>query len=69
MTVHLTKFVDRVCGHEARGSRDFVMSITDAKNLQADITRLLLELHELREQVANASKNEVITVKMNGGSF
>ena len=69
MNIHLNKFVDRVRGHEARGSRDFVMSMTDAKDLHADITRLLLELHTLREQVTNTPKEEVITVKMDGGSF
>ena len=69
MTIHLNKFVDRVRGHEARGSRDFVMSMTDAKDLHAEITRLLLELHNLREQVTNTPKEEVITVKMDGGSF
>ena len=50
MTLHLQKFVDRVRGHEARGSRDFVMTLAEAKDMHADITRLLLELHELREQ-------------------
>jgi hypothetical protein len=69
MTIHLTKFVDRVRGHEARGARDFTMSMTDAKDLHADITRLLLELHELREQSAKNTQEEVITVKMDGGSF
>jgi DNA primase len=69
MTMHLTKFVDRVRGHEARGSRDFVMSMHDAKDLHADITRLLIELHDFREQRAQPPQEEVITVKMDGGSF
>lgn len=69
MTMHLTKFVDRVRGHEARGSKDFIMSITDAKDLHADITRLLIELRDLREQLTQLPQEEVITVKMNGGSF
>jgi hypothetical protein len=69
MTIHLTKFVDRVRGHEARGSRDFVMSMTDAKDLHADITRLLLELYNMREHVADSAQEEVIQVKMDGGSF
>jgi hypothetical protein len=69
MTIHLTKFVDRVRGHEARGARDFVMSMNDARDLHADITRLLLELHDLREQTALNAQEEVITVKMDGGSF
>jgi hypothetical protein len=56
MTIHLTKFVDRVRGHEARGARDFVMTMTDAKDLHADITRLLVELRDLHEQVAKSPK-------------
>ena len=69
MTIHLVKFVDRVRGHEAKGARDFVMSMTDAKDLHADITRLLLELHDLREQTVKSAQEEVITVRMDGGSF
>jgi hypothetical protein len=68
VTIHLTKFVDRVRGHEARGAKDFVMTITDAKDLHADITRLLIELHTLREQAAR-SQEEVITVQIGGGQF
>jgi hypothetical protein len=67
MTIHLQKFVDRVRGHEARGSRDFVMSMTDAKDLHADITRLMLELHNLRDRVS--APEQVITVELGGGSF
>ena len=67
MTIHLQKFVDRVRGHEARGARDFVMSMTDAKDLHADITRLMLELHDLREQAS--APEQVITVQVGGGSF
>jgi hypothetical protein len=69
MTIHLQKFVDRVRGHEARGARDFVMSMTDAKDLHADVTRLLLELHGLREQALNTEAEQVITVQVGGGSF
>jgi hypothetical protein len=69
MTVHVTRFVDRVRGHEAKGSRDFVMSMTDAKDLHADITRLLVELHELRNQLADRQANETITVQLTGGAF
>ena len=68
MTVHIHKFVDRVRGHEARGARDFVMSMTDAKDLHADVTRLLLMLQELQQR-ATSDPQEVITVKMDGGSF
>jgi hypothetical protein len=69
MTLHIQKFVDRVRGFESRGARDFVMPIADAKDLHADITRLLLELHDLREKQSKPPEEEVITIKMNGGSF
>jgi hypothetical protein len=70
MSIHLQKFVDRVRGFEARGAREFTMSIQDAKDLHADITRLLIDLQTFRESAAvSSSDNEVITVQMDGGSF
>lgn len=69
MTIHLQKFVDRVRGHEARGSRDFVMSMNEAKDLHADITRLLLELHNLKQLAVAAQQEATVTVKMDGGAF
>jgi hypothetical protein len=68
MSLHIQRFVDRLRGQEARGIKDFVMSMTDAKDLHADITRLLLELQTLKES-APASESEVITIKMDGGTF
>lgn len=67
MSLHIQRFVDRLRGQEARGVRDFVMSMPDAKDLHADITRLLLELQELKQKPTDAQ--EVITIKMDGGSF
>jgi len=69
MSLHLQKFVDRVRGIEARGGRDLVMSMTEAKDLHADITRLLIDLQQLRETVATNQVEETITIKMDGGSF
>jgi hypothetical protein len=70
MSMHLQKFVDRVRGFEARGAKDFIMSMSDAKDMHADITRLLIDLQNLREQAVKfAEKEEVITVTMDGGKF
>jgi hypothetical protein len=69
MSLHLQKFVDRVRGHEARGAKDFVMTLAEAKDMHADITRLLLELHDLRERTIKPQTEEVITVQVGGGSF
>lgn len=72
MSIHLQKFVDRVRGFEARGAREFTMSLQEAKDLHADVTRLLLDLQNLREALAQqqaTGEDQVITVKMDGGAF
>jgi len=70
MSIHLQRFVDRVRGFEARGAREFTMSIQDAKDLHADITRLLIDLQAFREQQAQkAQEPEVIRVEVDGGAF
>jgi hypothetical protein len=70
MSIHLQRFVDRVRGFEARGAREFTMSIQDAKDLHADITRLLIDLQTFREQQAEkAQEPEVIRVEVDGGAF
>ena len=69
MSLHITRFVDRLRGFEARGQREFTMSITDAKDLHADITRLLLALTELQTQVVAQKQAEVMEIEMHGGSF
>jgi len=70
MSIFLQKFVDRVRGLEARGARDFVMSMADAKDLHADITRLLIDLQTLREKtILKDTGDEVITVTIDGGTF
>ena len=69
MSVHLQKFIDRIQGFEARGAKDFTMSMVDAKGMHADLTRLLLELQNLKEQAFAAKEDEVITVQVGGGTF
>ena len=70
MSIFLQKFVDRVRGLEARGARDFTMSMADAKDLHADITRLLIDLQTLREKtMLKDTGDEVITVRIDGGTF
>jgi hypothetical protein len=69
MSVHLQRFVDRVQGNESRGLKDFTMSMTDARALHADLTRLLIELQALREQAIVQPQEEIVTVNMDGGAF
>lgn len=69
VSIHLQKFVDRVRGFESRGTKDFIMSMAEAKDLHADITRLLIRLQELQEAATARDSEEVITVQVTGGSF
>lgn len=67
--MHIQKFVDRVRGQEARGVRDFVMTINEAKDLHADITRLLLELHALQQQATTTANNDTAQMQIGGGQY
>jgi len=67
--ISLQKFVDRVQGCEARGLKDVSFSLTEAKAMQADLTRLLLELQAVRQNANKPLEEEVIRVNMDGGSF
>ena len=63
--IHIQRFIERLQGFDARGSKDFSMSMRDAKDLHADITKLLLVLQN--KQTNNA--DEVIEVQITGGKF
>lgn len=68
--LHINKFIDRLRGFEARGQKDFNMSLADAKDLHADITKLLLRVQALQEKSQTPEKtDDVIEVKLTGGQF
>lgn len=68
--LHINRFIDRLKAADARNQRDFTMSIIDARNLHADITKLLLSLQDQHEKsVAAASTGPTVNMQMDGGSF
>jgi hypothetical protein len=70
MSLHINRFVDRVKAADARSQRDFTMSIGDAKDLHADITKLLLVLQTLQQQATvPAAAPPGAEVDIDGGSF
>jgi len=69
MSMHINRFVDSIKAHEARQQRDFVMSMRDAKDLHADITKLLLAVQQLQAQVLDQQQDSVVSVEVQGGSF
>ena len=69
MSLHINRFIDLIKAQESRGGRDINMSLRDAKDLHADITKLLLNLHNLQQAAVTAQQNNAVTVEMQGGSF
>ena len=67
MSLHINRFVDRIKAHESRAARDFSMPMQDARDLHADITKLLAQVQELHEQATQ--KPETVQVEITGGSF
>ena len=68
MSLHINRFIDRIKAFESKGQRDFIMTMNEARDLHADITKLLLVLQTLHEQ-PSATNQESITVEIQGGSF
>ena len=66
MSLHINRFVDAIKAAESRGQRDLTISLRDAKDLHADITKLLLALHVLHEQ---PDETKPVKLELDGGSF
>lgn len=66
--IHITKLIDRIKAAESRGSRDFVLTIQEAKDLHTDLTKLLMRVTDLQQQLLEA-QDPTITVEVGGGSF
>ena len=70
MSLHINRFIDRIKSADSRSQRDFTMSMSDAKDLHADITKLLLALQTLQQQVTLPTAAPADSeVEINGGSF
>jgi hypothetical protein len=65
--LYIKRFIDRLQSFESRGVKDFTCPIQDAKNLHADITKLLIDLEHAKNQPP--AQEQTITVQMEGGSF
>jgi hypothetical protein len=65
---HINRFIDRLRQAENRQQRDIVLSISDARDLHADITRLLLAIEQKRQE-PQAKSQEVQEIQVSGGTF
>lgn len=67
MTLHIKKFMDKMSLTEGKQSKDVVLSITDARGLRDDITKLLSDLYELNKLKDKDNGN--IQIEIKGGTF
>ena len=65
--VHIKRFVDRVRGTDFSGNKPLVMPAEDAKGLNADITKLLIDLQNTQSQQVGAQSTDNIV--LSGGDF
>jgi len=66
MSIHINRFIDRVRSLEHRGQRDFTMTMAEARDLQADLAKLLLALHVAAQ---TTQTDGTTTVEIDGGGF
>lgn len=68
MLLHINKFLDRVKSAEGRAQRELTMTLAEARDLHADITRVLILLQDSHEQ-RQAPSSEIGTIEVDGGRF
>lgn len=71
MSLHINRFLDKIRAAESRQQREVAMTVNEARDLHADITKLLLVVEELRSRLdsPNNTTSDVVTVTMDGGTF
>ena len=69
LSLHLKKFNDRVKVMNQTNSRELNLSAAEARQLQADIFDLLLQIAELTKVKKDEVADTQITVDFDGGNF
>ena len=69
LSLHINRFIDRVQGLDHRTNQVLTMTATEARDLVADLARVLLDLNALRSRTVNDHREETVTVRMDGGSY
>lgn len=67
MSLHINRFIDRVRSADHRGQRDLVMTMTEARDLQADLAKLLLALHHAHR--SDDTPDDQTNLEIDGGRF
>jgi hypothetical protein len=69
LSLHLKKFNDRIKVMNQTNSKDLVLSVAEARQLQADIFDLLTKINDLTELRKTVEQETLVSVEMDGGNF
>lgn len=71
MTLHINRFVDKIRAVESKNQRDVTLTINEARDLHAEITKLLLKLNVIEEKMIQSleSATDTVKVEIQGGTF
>lgn len=67
MSLHITRFLDRIRAAESRQQREVTMTLIEARDLHTDITRILMQLNDMRSAVI--VPDQVTKIEIQGGAF
>ncbi len=65
--LHINQFLDRLRAADARQQRNFTMTMHEARNLHADITKLLLAVQS--QHTTDHNNSAPTEVEISGGGF
>ena len=71
MTLHINRFVDKIRAVESKNQRDVTLTINEARDLHAEITKLLLKLNVMEEKMIQSMEaaTDTVKVEIQGGTF
>jgi hypothetical protein len=71
MTLHINRFVDKIRAVESKNQRDVTLTINEARDLHAEITKLLLKLNVMEEKMIQSleAATDTVKVEIQGGTF
>jgi|TARA_R110000796_G_scaffold2906_1_gene11223 hypothetical protein len=67
--IHIKTFFNKMSVMDSKQSPNLVMTKDDARGLRDDISGLLADLHELSKEEIENKNEEIIDIKVKGGTF
>lgn len=64
--IFIKRFIDKISTYEGKNTKDIVLPLTEARGLRDEVTKLLLELNDLKNKKIS---DDVIKININGGKF